>query len=457
MKHLIVLSLLTALVGCGDDDGGMMGTDAGPGEDGGPGVDGGPMPNACSMAIAERQAIVADMLDGWPIDDNPEMVRTDGNQALEADYAGRYRDDLANHPGCQPRTEYTANASEPFVRDNEATVPPGVPASIEGYPCAAKEYTQASEDTDKPIVILVHGNSSGVTSFEEYFNASIAGTEIQTFQGFPFTVATETRPSLVTALLEDGFRVIAFDARIDLVATGVTDLDLDPMTGNPFLNIDHGWPVPMLQSLVRAVMTNNPERKVSLLGHSLGVTVIRDTLRRLFNEHLADPDNAVNPFAQLQDVLLLSGANHGVFDGNRLCETFDHMRGTVGCEMGDRTMAQVPTEFNRRLNGPQDLFAAPCADGTYAFGMMDQCGGNTVQYTTVTMEDLPDGELQDEFVSEESSGIDLGACVDNQLLSLTDFDDSGYFITGSPGFLANHFGSARAPAGIALIRERLND
>jgi pimeloyl-ACP methyl ester carboxylesterase len=383
------------------------------------------------------------------------MVREGGDQALEADYAGRYRDDLATHPGCVPRDEYDGNV-EFLISDNEATVTPGVPADIDGYPCAAKEYTQAAEDTDKPIVILVHGNSASVSTFEEYGNAARAGSTLtQAGSGFSFTVDATTREQLATRLVEEGYRVIAFDARTDLVAS-LDDFDADSSTGNAFRNIDHGWAVPMLQGLVKAVMLENPTRKVSLVGHSLGVTVIRDALRRLYLEHRAGEEGAVNPFAQTQDVILLSGANHGVNAGQVLCDTFDHMRGTVGCEMGDRT-AFAPTYFSRPLNGPSDYYGAPCADGSFAYGMTDQCGGNAVHYTTVTMRDIAEGMLQDEFISEASSQIDLESCVDNELIELSDYDASGYFFTALPGLFANHFGSVRSDAGIALVLEKLAD
>ncbi len=454
-------------MGCDDGDGGtdsgpMPGTDAGDTTmDAGPGTDAGdtdggvdPAIAACRAAITAREAEVSAMLP-WSAADATEMVRTDGDQALEADYAAYYRDDLANHPGCMPRASYGDNV-EFLVTDNEATVAPGVPATITGYPCAAKEYTQNAEDTSLPIVILVHGNSSGPTTYEEYGVASLAGTTISNVSGFELTVDATARPQLATRLVEAGHRVIGFDARTDLVNT-LTDFNSDTMTGNAFRNINHGWAVPMLQSLIRAVMTNNPTRQVALVGHSLGTTVVRDALRRLYNEFTAGTAGAVNPFAQLSDVVLLSGANHGVANGQLLCDSFPaNMRGTVGCEMGDR-QTYVPTYFTRPLNGPNDLYATPCADGSYAFGETDQCDGNVVQYTTVTMEDIAGGALQDEFISEASSSLDLDPCVNNARITLADYDTSGFFFTGAPGFFANHFGSARSDAGIALIVGLLAD
>ncbi|MBO6940007.1 MAG: alpha/beta hydrolase [Deltaproteobacteria bacterium] len=464
-RTIWVVGVALALMGgCGDDDGDDTDTttmDLGPGDDLGtadadvPDEDGA-MPDpgaACRAAVEAREATVSGELP-WPIADAAEMTASGGNQALEADYAGKYRDDLANHPGCVPRDSYDAN-TEFLVSDNEATVPTGSPADIDGYDCAAKEYDQAAEDTSKPIVILVHGNSSSVTTFEEYENASLAGTTITSVGDLSFTVDATVRQQLASALLAEGHRVIGFDARTDLVNT-LEDFNSDSSTGNAFRNIDHGWAVPMLQSLIKAVMTENPTRQVALVGHSLGVTVIRDALRRLYNESVAGTAGAVNPFAQTSDVVLLSGANHGVASGGVLCDSFEHMRGTVGCEMGDRTTF-VPTYFTEPLNGPSDLFATPCADGSYAYGETDQCGDNLVEYTTVTMVDIPEGGLQDEFVSEESSMLDLDPCVDNVLIELEDFDSSGYFFTGAPGFFAAHFGSARSDVGIALVVEKLSN
>lgn len=437
LGSLLAVSALALTGACGDDDG----------------DDDDDVQNACSDAIAERAAEVADQIEGWPIEDAPEMTGT--GDVTQASFAGNYRDDLDNHLGCAPREAYDGNV-EFLIADNMATVPSGSPANITGYPCAAKVYDQPSEDTDKPIVILVHGNSASVTTYEEYFQQSIAGTERATFQGFTFTVEAAEREMLVSKLLDEGYPVIAFDARVDTVASQ-EGYNPDAMTGNAFRNIDHGWAVPMLQSLIRAVYAENPGRRVSLLGHSLGATVVRDALRRLYVEWKNGEEGAVNPFARLEDVILASGANHGVANGQLICDGFpNQMRGTVTCEMGDRG-AFSPTYFTRRLNGPDDLFATPCADGSYAYGEEGQCEGNEVDYTTITMEDLPSGELQDEFVSEASSGLDLEPCVDNVLIGLNAFDASGYFFTGQWGIFASHFGSVRADAGMAVILEKLAD
>lgn len=457
--YLCAIGFAFAASACGGDD---NTTDAGT-PDGGVadtgGTDGGvedPKVTACKAVVAAKETQFAAMLPTWSIADAPEMTANGGDQTLEADYAGKYRDDLANHPGCATRAAYMANTSEPFSSDNDETVPAGTSGGIDGYDCGVKVYGAANEDTNKPIVILVHGNSSGPTSYEEYFKASLAGTMIGNLAGIQFTVDTAVREQLASKLLAAGYGVVSFDARIDLVAT-LGDYSPDQNTGNPFLNIDHGWMVPMLQDLVKAVMVNNPGRKVSLVGHSLGVTAVRDALRRLYVESKAGTAGAVNPFAQLKDVVLLSGANHGVSSGAACATALAAiMRGTVACEMGDRTAFQ-PTYFSKPNNGPGDLFSTPCADGDFAFGDHDACSDNVVDYTTVTMEDVPAGDLQDEFVSEASSKLDNGACVTNELITLGDFDSSGYFFTGAPGFLANHFGSARSNAGMQLIMSKLAD
>ena len=95
----------------------------------------------------------------------------------------------------------------------------------------------------------------------------------------------------------------------------------------------------------------------------------------------------------------------------------------------------------------------PCADGDFAFGKRGQCDGHVVKYYTVTMRDINRGtEYQDLYVSENASRIDMEGCVTNTLTSLTDFDTSGYFMKG---LIANHFGSMRSPAGLALVTKYL--
>ncbi|MFT3698113.1 MAG: hypothetical protein QM831_33540 [Kofleriaceae bacterium] len=445
-KHLAFV-MLAFVAACGDD-GGNNNTkhDAGSGSN----VDSGTTPGACTQTITAKTTMYASDLSTASAADPAKM--TGSGDVTQDSYGGHYRDDLVNHPGCKPRTSYTANMTEPFVTDNEATVPAGTPANIPGYPCAAEEYTQPNEDTSKPIVILVHGNSSGVGSFEEYAKSSIAGTMIMSSSGFQFTVDSTTRPQLATKLIAAGYKVYAFDARTDLVKTLV---GYSAQT-NAFSNMDHGWGVPMLQSMIKAVMIANPTRKVSIIGHSLGTTDIRDALRRLYNEHKAGAPGSVNPFAQLKDAIYLSGANHGVVAGNNCDLTSTNMKITVLCEMGDRAAFQ-PTYFSSANNGPHDIWTTPCADGDYAFGDHDACGGNVVQYTTVTMQDIAAGSFQDEFVSEASASLDNDGCVTNVKDTLDDYDRSGYFFNGNNGFFASHFGSARSDAGMTVVLGKLAD
>ena len=114
----LVIALVGA-IGCGDDDGTTPPVDGGTDPDTGvevdadtpdaPGTDAvveDPRVVACRATLAARATEVAAMLP-WPADDATEMVREGGDQALEADYAGRYRDDLATHPGCVPRASST--------------------------------------------------------------------------------------------------------------------------------------------------------------------------------------------------------------------------------------------------------------------------------------------------------------------------------------------------------------
>jgi hypothetical protein len=132
------------------------------------------------------------------------------------------------------------------------------------------------------------------------------------------------------------------------------------------------------------------------------------------------------------------------------------MRGTVTCEMGQRNQYNE-TEFHRPLNGPPLMtehgefggwFETPCADGDYAFGKRMACGGHTVSYTTITMQDLTNGTQQDEFVSEHASRLYPIACANNVIDGLNDFDTSGYFYNG---FFRNHYGSVRSDAGLGKV------
>lgn len=453
---------------------------------------------ACKAVIEAKKTKYATDLATWKSDDLDAMSATknppkDSSGAVVGPdntlFAGRYRDDLTKHPGCKPQTAYTGKM---FLNtSNEATVAAGVPVQatdttkpgyVPGYACAAKEYSMPSGttvDATKPIVILVHGNSSNPNSWEEFANSKLtdqdsatAGIQLKTAASFQFTVDTTTREQLAAKLVKKGYRVIAIDYRTDLTATlvgaNLTAKPTDKAYGDAIGNVDHGWSVPILQSLIKSVMLANPTAKVSLVGHSLGYTVIQDAMRRLYKEYKAGT-STLNPFAHVKSMVLASGAAHGVANGKTNCSYYTTMRGSVNCEMGDRG-TYVATDFNKINNGPGDLFTTPCADGSFAFGAADQCGGNVVDYSTITMKDPASGTLQDEFVSVAAARLDMDknqllpdgtlkilepACVDNHLNELSDYDASGFFMDGLPGFLASHFGSIRSEAGMTFVLGKL--
>ena len=324
----------------------------------------------------------------------------DDDGAWSIDDAIEYRA-IGSHPGCT-----TAGSSY-------------APAVIAGYRCAAKQYplpAGTSEDTSAPIVILVHGNSDAPEAWEA-------------FEG--------GEPMVAERLVASGLRVYALDLRIDRVDDPQGNND----TENAARNVDHGWAVPLTQHLIESVLAAEPDRQVSLVGFSLGVTTIRDALRRI---HAA---GEVTLWPRLDDVVLLAGANHGVSSFSRLCGKNPTMRGRVACEMGSRDNFS-PTDFLLALNGPARAYETPCGDGETAFGER-VCDGHTVTYTTIVMRDIANGSYQDEFVSEASTALE-GA--DNRLLELTDVDESGYFFGG---LLKNHYGASRSAAALAIIDEVL--
>jgi pimeloyl-ACP methyl ester carboxylesterase len=415
-------------------------------------------------------------IENWPITDAPEMaeITTTDRQTQDnyLQFDGHYRP-LTNHPGCDvtnlyydkanttgltPYTDgnndgkWTGNAA--FGGPNAATgFLDGNKANIAGYPCAAKEYTQPNEDTSKPIIILVHGNSTRPHTWEKFLLPP--GTPPNTaFEQVQFTADTTAREQLAEKLIAQRYRVIAVDFRTDIVTN--IDPAANSTTQNAAGNIDHGWSTPILQGLLKAVMKNHPDRKVAMIAHSLGVTVARDALRRMYVEHVQNKPDAINPYTRVSHVILGSGANHGVatYDPalGALCANNKTMRGTIVCEMGSRSN-YVQTYFAKPLNGPLDLFSTPCADGDYAFGKTGQCNNNVVKYYTITMTDKEQGKnYQDLYVSEAASRLDMDGCVTNKLTTLNDYDTSGYF---NKGFIANHFGSMRSTAGLNLVLEYL--
>ena len=322
------------------------------------------------------------------------------------------------------------------------------PASIPGYACAARQFdfpSGVTEDTSKPIVILVHGNSESPTGWMKFLHPDPSSL------GFP--ADTVARDQLAELLPAAGYRTIAIDMRTDLIDDPNSPEGKD--TGNTPKNSDHGWTVPLLQELVKKVAIAYPDRHLALVGFSLGATTVRDALRRLWVEW-ADHTWDVNIFARVDTVVVASGAHHGVVSFAKECGLNLTMRGTVTCEMGQRNQ-YTETDFARPLNGPAmptehgefgGWWETPCADGDYAFGKRQACGGHVVAYTTITMQDLPNGTQQDEFVSEHASRLYPTACANNELDGLNDFDTSGYFYNG---YFRNHYGSVRSDAGLAKV------
>ena len=405
----------------------------GDGDDDGSGVD----PSACGEAMANAPLAPA----GYDFHDalaNAKQNTWDGvtlPQPGDAMYpGGRYRTivpDAAgkSHPGCTvDGLTYT-------------------PAAIPSFTCAARHFDfppGVSEDTSKPIVILVHGNSESPTGWMKFVHADPAS--------LMFPADTTARDQLAELLPAKGFRTLAIDNRTDKIDDPKSPEGKD--IGNTPKNADHGWSVPLLQELIKKVAIAYPDRKLAIVGFSLGATSVRDALRRLWVEN-QDGAWDVNIFTRVETVVVASGANHGVVSFAKQCGLNLTMRGTVTCEMGQRNQ-YTQTVFHRPLNGPPidgeasfgGWWETPCADGDYAFGKRKACGESRVAYTTITMQDLENGTQQDEFVSEHASRLYPTACANNVIDGLNDFDTSGYFFNG---FFRNHYGSVRSTAGIAKV------
>jgi hypothetical protein len=313
-----------------------------------------------------------------------------------------YRD-LATHPGCSTKgLSYT-------------------PAVISGYNCAAKEY--GKDDGSKPIVLLVHGNSSTPADYEICKVTAVSPKCVDT-----------TTPMISETLVADGFHVYASDVRYDLV---------DDNTGmkNPALNYDHGWAVPIVQSLIEALINKYPTRKINIMGFSLGPTIIRDSLRRL---HRAGK----HPFAHVGQLYFASGGHHGVKSYGppaNYCVNIDSpmnttMAGLAACQLGNLAN-YVLTPFETPLNGPSDAWDTPCSDGINAYGQANECDGNTVTYTTVVFKDQADGSTLDEFVDEASAHLNGATNT-----TVTTVDSTGYFF--APLFI-HHYGAIRSAEGVA--------
>ncbi len=332
-----------------------------------------------------------------------------------------YMDDLTTHPGCSTAGLATRQAID--------STPAGyAPAVINGgaYKCAAKEY--GTDDGVKPIIVLVHGNSSTPNDWETYVND------------------TTKTPMISETLVKDGYHAYASDVRFDLVPADTKN--------NASHNYDHGWAVPIVQSLLTNLFEQYPApRMFNIAGFSIGPTVIRDALRRMQRAGL-------NPFSRIHALHFASGAHHGVSTYATLCgsETAPSngtMAGLAACQLGDRAN-YVLTPFEAPLNGAQtdiQSFDTPCSDGNTAYGQTGVCGGNTVHYTTIVSADPTNGPLLDEFVSEASSKL-TGATN----MTVTDLEPGVCTGTGSsmtcqgyffyPNF-EHHFAAIRSPQGVA--------
>ncbi len=315
---------------------------------------------------------------------------------------------LDSHPGCTV-DGLTTRAASAY---NPATIP--------GYRCAAKAYPLPNgDDPNKPIVLLVHGNSSTPADYE-------------TFEGDPTKLKM-----LSERLVDAGYRVLAVDVRFDKV----DDPDQNNADQNAGKNFDHGWGVPIIQHFIESVLNAYPDRKISIVAFSVGPTMVRDSLRRL---HAANK----KPYARIKDLVFGSGAHHGVSTFRALCGSNPTMRGRIACELGDRTSYQ-PTDFAKPNNGPNGAWETPCLDGDTAYGQKGVCDGNEVRYTTVVMKDVAQGSYQDEFVSEGASAL---AGAKNLTVALTDNDLSNYFYNG---IFKNHYGAIRSEAGLQILMDAL--
>jgi pimeloyl-ACP methyl ester carboxylesterase len=318
------------------------------------------------------------------------------------------------HPGCT-----TAGlASRAAADGTPASYTPAV-INCGAYTCAAKEY--GTDDGTKPIIVLVHGNSSTPGDWETFAGDATSG------------------PMISETLVRDGYHVYASDVRYDMVPS-------DTMN-NPSKNYDHGWAVPIVQSLLTNLFAQYPApRMFNIAGFSIGPTVIRDALRRMHRAGLS-------PFARIHALHFASGGNHGVSSYTALCgsETApinSTMAGLAACQLGNRAGYSL-TPFEAPLNGQTDetSFDTPCSDGNTAYGQTGVCGGNTVVYTTVVFEDPEAGALLDEFVSQTSAHL-TGA--NNQTVNQTE-PDQFFFKQLFP----HHYGAIRSPQGIAIAKAAL--
>jgi hypothetical protein len=131
------------------------------------------------------------------------------------------------------------------------------------------------------------------------------------------------------------------------------------------------------------------------------------------------------------------------------------MRGLLQCQLGNVEDTEA-TAFMRPLNGPPmriwalgGWYETPCADGSYAFGEVDACGGHVVEYTTVAMMDAEEAcRGIYELYREASARLHPLGCSEEVVLGWEDFDTSGYMLNG---IFREYYGSIRSAAGIEVI------
>jgi hypothetical protein len=322
---------------------------------------------------------------------------------------------LPQHPGCTTAgLETRSSGCAAYGHPGTGSYGGADIASIPGYRCAAKAYPVPAEDPEKPILLLVHGNSDVPSVFER------SGDDAM----------------LAERATDAGFRVLALDLRYDRV----DDPHGNNTTENLAQNFDHGWAVPIAEHFIDSVMRANPTRPISIVAFSTGATVVRDALRRLHRAH-------AKPFERLSDVVLVAGGNHGIINGDKLCRENPTMRGKLGCQLGDRgdVVAFQPTPFLKSLNGPDGAFETPCSDGLTAFGQSGVCGRHVVRYTTLVMKG------GDEFLSEPSAAL-RGAT--NLTIPTDAVDTSRYFCDG---ILRDHYGAVRSDAALSQILSALTE
>lgn len=327
-----------------------------------------------------------------------------------------YRDDLSTHPGCT--TADLGSRSDGALQ----ALPAYTSADLPGFPCAAREFNvPLNEDLTRPVIILVHGNSS--SPFEWENNPTLDGNA--------------DVKMLAPTLADDGWHVYEADLRIDKAKSTT------PPNGAG--NVDHGWATPLVEALIKAVHAKYPNRKINMGGFSLGPTVIRDALRRMHHR-------GEKPFSYMHALHFVSAANHGVRTFTAACGDINapnsqSMVGWAACQLGNRT-GYTPVPFLATLNGPDGAYETPCADGIHAYGQTNVCGRNIVLYTTTVHKDEPDGTTKDEFVSEASAAL-KGA--DNR--TVTSLKATNFF--GGPDLFANHYGAIRSAEGVALAKSAL--